>query len=854
MDTRRDFLKKAITLTGAAGFSAVVPESVQRAFAIEPEAGTSYLDAEHIVILMQENRSFDHIFGSMQGVRGFNDPRAIRLANGNPVFLQKDAAGHTYGPWRLDIKDTRIAWMGSIPHSRESQVDAWNGGNHDGWLDAKRSANQEYSNIPLTMGHYTREDLPFYYALADAFTICDQHHAGAMTSTTPNRGLLWTGTVRSEQNTSSKVCIRNTDFILSTLKWTTYPERLQEAGISWKLYQNDILASGGLTTEEGTWLLNFGTNVLEFFARYCPELSPRHGQKLDERMASLMDQINKLEVQVAQGSAETASAPQLSASLIAKQEQMQKLKADYKKWQAGLSQLPSFEQELHRRAFVTNEGDADFHSLDTIDINDGTSTRQIQVPKGDPFYQFRQDVNSGKLPTISWLAPPEKFSDHPVAPQYGAWYVSEIMDILTKNPEVWRKTIFILTYDENDGYFDHAPAAVAADPRRPETGAASTGIDTGMEYTYKEDEVVLGVHENEARTGPVGLGYRVPMVIASPWSRGGWVNSQLFDHTSSIQFLETFIEQKFKKKVKETNISAWRRTIVGDLTSSFRPYDGSKPTLSYLDRTSYIETIQHARYKEVPSNYKALTDEEVEAFRHNQAKLNSQQEPGIRPSCAIAYEIYSDGHLNGDRTQFEVKMQAGDEIFGSRALGVPFNVYIYGATSSRPLVTDNSSAPKMQAATYVAKVGDVLNCSFALSSFSGGKYDVAVHAPNGFFRGFLGDNSDPAIEVHCRYQKYYGAKSLTGNVEVLVTRKNVSHPYTIQIIDNAYKAVPITVHSNAEDASKAVVLTLEKNHGWYDFSVKVHGYPNFENRYAGRVDTGRPGFTDPLMGGMFERT
>lgn len=166
------------------------------------------------------------------------------------------------------------------------------------------------------------------------------------------------------------------------------------------------------------------------------ELSPRHGQKLDERMASLMDQINKLEVQVAQGSAETASAPQLAASLAARHEQMQKLEADYRKWQVGLGQLPSIEQELHRRAFVTNEGDVDFHTLDTVEFSDGTSRRQVQVPKGDPFYQFRQDVNNGNLPTISWLAPPEKFSDHPVAPQYGAWYVSEIIEILTKNPEV----------------------------------------------------------------------------------------------------------------------------------------------------------------------------------------------------------------------------------------------------------------------------------------------------------------------------------------------------------------------------------------------------------------------------------
>src|SRR6201996_5241978 len=119
--TRRDFLKFAAMLSGATGISGFVPESIQRALAIEPAPGSTFADAEHIVILMQENRSFDHALGSLQGVRGFNDPRAPRLANGDSVFAQRDKDGNAYAPWRLDIKDTKITWMGSVPHSRNSQ-------------------------------------------------------------------------------------------------------------------------------------------------------------------------------------------------------------------------------------------------------------------------------------------------------------------------------------------------------------------------------------------------------------------------------------------------------------------------------------------------------------------------------------------------------------------------------------------------------------------------------------------------------------------------------------------------------------------------------------------------------------
>src|SRR5690349_287045 len=123
METRREFIKKAALLSGAAGLWSIVPESIQKALAIEPEPGTTYLDAEHIVILMQENRSFDHTFGSLRGVRGFNDPRVLTLPDKKPVWLQSNAAGETYAPFRLNIKDTNATWMGSLPHSWSNQVD-----------------------------------------------------------------------------------------------------------------------------------------------------------------------------------------------------------------------------------------------------------------------------------------------------------------------------------------------------------------------------------------------------------------------------------------------------------------------------------------------------------------------------------------------------------------------------------------------------------------------------------------------------------------------------------------------------------------------------------------------------------
>src|ERR1700704_4452585 len=116
--TRREFFIQSAQLSGGAGLAAALLASVERAFAIEADAGSTYLDAENVVILMQENRSFDHAFGTLRGVRGFNDPRAITLPNGNPVWVQTNSAGESYTPFRLNIKDTSATWMGSLPHGR----------------------------------------------------------------------------------------------------------------------------------------------------------------------------------------------------------------------------------------------------------------------------------------------------------------------------------------------------------------------------------------------------------------------------------------------------------------------------------------------------------------------------------------------------------------------------------------------------------------------------------------------------------------------------------------------------------------------------------------------------------------
>lgn len=853
MSSRRDFLKQAALLTGVAGFSGIVPQSIEKAFAIDPDPGTSYTDAEHIVILMQENRSFDHELGTLEGVRGFNDPRAVRLGNGNSVFLQTSAAGgETYAPWRLNIKDTRATWLGSIPHSRSSQVDAWNGGNYNNWIDAKRPYRPEYRQVPLTMGHYTREDLPFYYALADAFTVCDQNYCGVMSSTTPNRVVFWTGTVRDRQSPDSLVFLNNGRIGAGDMIWGTYPEKLEDAGVSWKFYQNDLDNSGGMTEEQRVWLGNFGLNVLECFRSYHVELTPRFKEKMHEEIAATLEQLAQLNGKLSQQGSGSHGARLVRDEIEVEEMRLAILREKLRLSDACLADLPARTQQLNRRAFVTNQADPEFHALETLDFMDDRTMRKMQVPKGDVLYQFRKDVESGKLPAVSWLAAPENFSDHPVSPWYGAWYVSEAMDILTRNPEIWKKTIFILTYDENDGYFDHCPSFAAPDSRNAASGAASKGIGyRGLEYAYASDEIRQGISPSEARSGPIGLGFRVPMIIASPWSRGGWVNSQVFDHSSTIQFLEQFVARKFGKRTTETNISPWRRAVCGDLTSAFRTYDGKKPKLPFIERNPFVESIQRAEFKEIPSNYKAMTANEIAEFNRNSQPLAGVQEPGIRPACAIPYELYVDGGLNAGGSAFEIEMRAANVLFRGSAAGAPFNVYLYGTTMGSATTARNISVPGMAVATYAVKAGDSLKTSIALSRFANGKYDIAVHGPNGFYRAFKG-GGDPGIKIWCSYKlgETAGREAATG-LMLHLSHNGGSSRYEVKITDH-YAGKSTTRRISPEGRQEVVILDLVRQHRWYDVTISVNGMKGFQRRYAGRVETGASSFTDPQMGRVWK--
>ncbi len=775
---RREFLEKSSLLLAGLGTSSVLHPAILKALAIEPAAMSTFYDAEHVVILMQENRSFDHAFGALKGVRGFLDKRAFVKEDGHSVFFQKNDGGKYASPARLDLRNTKSTWMSSLPHSWADQQKALNKGKYDKWLQFKASGNKDYKNIPLTLGYYNREDLPFYYQLADAFTIFDQYFCSSLTGTTPNRLFHWSGTLREHQSGKVKANVYNENIDYDKARqahWKSFPEILEEQKVSWKIYQNEISLPKGMSGEQEAWLSNFTDNPIEWFSKFNVKFSKGYHRNIPDIIASLKKEIGK-----------NPDQKKRLETMIAELEEDQK-----KYTPENYAKLSQFEKNLHEKAFTTNINDPDYWNLETGNDENG---ERLVVPKGDVLFQFRKDVEEKKLPLVSWLVAPEHFSDHPGSPWYGAWYISEVLNILTKDPEIWKKTIFIINYDENDGYFDHVlPFAPPVNPSQP----VDMNSKEGVEYVDKSQEYMsaLPLKDHERIEGTVGLGYRVPMIIASPWTKGGFVNSEVSDHTSVLQFLEKFIRKKYNKDVKIDNISDWRRAICGDLTSAFNSSNFKAPKMDYLDQKDFAKTINAAKSKPVP-NLKWYSENEL---NENLLKI---QERGTKPSNPLPYH-------------YHVNLENGKIIMTNlKEAGVPLLIYDRTQFSGGHYYFSYALYSKQELSHIV----------------NPGKYDHEVFGPNGFFRKFRGSNV-PEIEVRLI------CSSSRNEAELIFKKKKGEISVVLEdLYENTKKTISL------HQAEEKIKVDFSKNKGWYDLKV-IHNDQIWH--FAGRTETGKVSISDP---------
>ncbi|WP_315764765.1 MULTISPECIES: phosphocholine-specific phospholipase C [unclassified Bradyrhizobium] len=759
---RRQFLQ----MLGAGAAATTLSTNVAKALAIPAHHRTGTIkDVEHIVILMQENRPFDHHFGTLRGVRGFADPRAVKInlplqtggAVKASVFLQPAsaaniAAGYSvppnYGnlggpangvpvipPLRIDpqkisagLNSLGLTYLGGTDHGWSRNHIAWNMGQYDGWAAQKGAVAMEY---------FTRADIPYHFALADAFTVLDNYYSSILGPTNPNRCYMWTGSIGNVDYVGAG----GTDGfgagpITSNglpqghyLSWETFPEVLTKAGVSWKVYQ-DLAGSTfapdfGDGGPAGDFSGDYTDNSLLYFAQYANSSA---GNPLFDNACT--------------GTQLAYNQPAANAPASA--------------WTAwALSQ----------------------------------------------FDQFKADVQNGTLPQVSWIVAPAGYTEHSSWPvNYGAWYISQVLDILVSKPEVFSKTVFIINYDEADGSFDHVvppspPPAVSATP------------DMGASTVDYHNEIVT----TASPAGPIGLGTRVPCLVISPWSKGGYVNSQVFDHTSTIQF----IEKRFG--VYERNISPWRRAVCGDLTSVFNFKNPDRDR----DDDDQVKLPSTAGYLPSVGELSGTVSPPTVAIKPNNVIIGiPEQEKGIRPARALPYELNVYGKV--DVTAGTIALQ----FINSGKAGAVFHV--------------RSGSTTDPVRTYTVEAGKTLSGSWTVT----GTYDLTVYGPNGFTRSFKGSVGSGAVALDIR--SGYGDDD--DNLISLSVRNTRPQKATVTLFD-AYTGEKMvrTLGPNGRADGR---LPLERFHGWYDLVVTVAEDPHFEYRLTGHVETGRDSKSDPAMGGL----
>jgi phospholipase C len=214
-----------------------------------------------------------------------------------------------------------------------------------------------------------------------------------------------------------------------------------------------------------------------------------------------------------------------------------------------------------------------------------------------------------------------------------------------------------------------------------------------------------------------------------------------------------------------------------------------------------------------------------------------RQEKGVRPSLPLPYELYAAGQLSDDRRAVAITMEARNATFGARSAGSPFHVYTPGSFHGQL---------NLRTRAYAVAAGRSVNDTWDLDGFENGVYHLCICGPNGFLRELAGNADDPQIEVHCEYVRKSPAQ-LTGDLKVVLTNRSRERSYELRIADRAYGSGDRTA-SVRPGGRAAIALRLADSHSWYDFTLTVSGAQRFWRRCAGRVETGRPGFSDPAMG------
>jgi phospholipase C len=297
--------------------------------------------------------------------------------------------------------------------------------------------------------------------------------------------------------------------------------------------------------------------------------------------------------------------------------------------------------------------------------------------------------------------------------------------------------------------------------------------------------------------------------------------------------MEKILSHKTGKQVEESNINSWRRTVCGDLTSVFKAADDAATPMKPLVHNDFVTKIHQAKFKELPSGYRALTDAELAEIRQSprNSDLLPKQEGGHRPSAPLPYELSVFAALNSTRDRIEITLQANNQLFKEKASGAPFTAYAF------------TKGNQFSCRNYAVAAGDKLEDSWSLADFDQGIYQIKVYGPNGYYWSLRGSSHDPHLSVRLAPAILNASPAYA---EILLS-SNSAASETVKLADASY-GHPVQTKNLAAKEVGSMTVSTESSSRWYDFSLTVENDPHFERRFAGRLENGTWGQSDPVIG------
>ena len=713
---------------------------------------------EHIVIFMQENRAFDHYFGTLRGVRGFNDRSAPPLPSGLSPFYQPVSP-----PTNNTLCGCNLCNITWFDRSIEEMI--------NGMKCSSLMSLLQFADPPI---YLTEGELCSRFIseiLGSSFDGIPVPSIISSNSTCPDDSRV------ELQRFSENPYMLPFHLAFNETSATCMPAPDMGYVPDIKMWNKGRMDAWNTARTPGFGMSYFKREDLEYYYALADSftIADQYFQstftETDPNRLHLFSGSNGLSINNVTMLNNDIPTAGLEWETLA--ETLEKENVSWKVYQ----ELDNFDDN----AFAW------FKSFREAQPGSSLYEKGMRRMQTDGLVkEFYEDVNNGTLTQVSFIIAPTWLSEHATNhPQDGEDLTARLVRVLSapENNQTYAKTLFILNYDEGGQFYDHHWV-----PTPPSTK------EDGFSTVTTEGEIIQHAFQDILPPNPIGLGFRVPLLLISPWTRGPFTFSEVSDHTSIIKL----IEERFG--VRCPNISPWRRSVASDLLSAF---DFEHPDFSWPSFPSTKNNTNDSKNQCAGLPYPTIP--EIQSF--------PLQEHGVRKVKPLKYDFFIEDKVKSGVLDILIENQGN-------MTGVFLLVN----------VGNSSNVPKKYTVEPKKHIRDVLQI--------GSKgYNYSLHGPNGFVRKFEGNNREEVVKIEFRgsikkEDLFLTIIPLHLNCHFKVKNEDPNQHFELNVSTPIFQ-----------------VLDIKNSSYWYDFSIAGECEGNtIYRRYMGHLEVRKESTTDPVMG------